>query len=226
MKGTHWVASTRVLGWDGCANVRDLGHLETQGGQKTRYAALVRADDLGRLSKRGRDQAASHGIRTVINLRLPNEPAGFDDERIRYERLSLLEPDSPATERILVSVEPEDSYAMIIDACGPRFVAVLAVVGSAIRDGGVAFHCHAGRDRTGLVAALLLALAGVPDETIALDYAMSDCSHLGVEPALPETMQRTLGLLRERFGGVEQYLRHHGATGELIATIRTELRGD
>jgi protein tyrosine/serine phosphatase len=224
VKGTHWVTSTRVLAWDGCANVRDLGHLATADGQRTRYAVLVRADDLGRLTKRGRDQVARHGIRTVINLRLPAEPAGLEDERIRYQRLSLLEPNSDATKRILESIEPEESYEMIIDACGPRFVAVFEAVRVALRNGGVAFHCHAGRDRTGLVAAFILELAGVPDESIAADYAMSDCSHLGVEPALPETMQHVLDLVRERFGGVEQYLRRHGATDELLTTLRTRLR--
>src|SRR5207245_1879248 len=65
-----------------------------------------------------------------------------------------------------------DSYTLMLGRFQQNVAAVLMAIARA-PDGGVLFHCHAGKDRTGLVAALLLALAGTPDEIIAQDYHLS-----------------------------------------------------
>jgi protein-tyrosine phosphatase len=110
--------------------------------------------------------------------------------------------------------------------------------------GGVLFHCHAGKDRTGLVAALLLALAGVPNATIAEDYALSQAclqplfdQRLSQEPdpakrerlarmigAVPETMLGVLAHLDARHGGAERYLRGAGVAEADLDRLRRRLR--
>jgi protein-tyrosine phosphatase len=106
------------------------------------------------------------------------------------------------------------------------------------------FHCAAGKDRTGLVAALMLALAGVPDDVIDADYAVSsellapriaelraEAIHNGEDMALferraaclPESMQEVLDGLRTQYGGAEGYLRHINLTDEEIGALKLRL---
>ncbi len=106
-------------------------------------------------------------------------------------------------------------------------------------------HCTAGKDRTGVVVALLLSVAGVDDETIVKDYALTganlteewiearrgDAARYGLtwealKPALgtpPEAMRATLAHLREEFAGAEGYLASIGVWPETIARIRANL---
>jgi protein tyrosine/serine phosphatase len=108
----------------------------------------------------------------------------------------------------------------------------------------VVVHCHAGKDRTGIVVALALALVGVPDEEIARDYALSRENLAGLaqewldgitqdplereallrsaDPA-PEAMLELLGYLRERYGGAEAYLRSAGMTASDLLALRRRL---
>ena len=109
-----------------------------------------------------------------------------------------------------------------------RHVAAVLTAVARARPGGVLFHCHAGKDRTGLISAVVLALVGVPDEYIVEEYAVShprleqrrldllDQLDLTSERriyldvltrSMPETMRLTLACLNRRYGGVEGYLR-------------------
>lgn len=110
--------------------------------------------------------------------------------------------------------------------------------------GAVLFHCHAGKDRTGMIAALLLALAGVPNSTIAEDYAFSQVClqpifdhRLSQEPdlakrermaqmmsAAPETMLSALAYLDARHGGAERYLRAAGVGEAELERLRRRIR--
>jgi protein-tyrosine phosphatase len=112
-------------------------------------------------------------------------------------------------------------------------------------EGGVLIHCHAGKDRTGIVVALLLSLVGVPDDAIAADYALSYPNLIPVYDALldergvtdpaerarlhasrrsdPETILATLAHVRERHGGPESYLLAAGLTSDDLAALRTRL---
>jgi protein tyrosine/serine phosphatase len=172
------VVRERHLEWDGCFNVRDLGGLATRDGGCTRRGAIVRADALDGLTDAGWRALAEHGVRTVVDLR-------NDDER---------RPDAAPRPRAITTVHipldvSEDREFWDIWETGPQFGTPLyyrphlerfpersaAVVRAIARaePGGVAFHCAGGRDRAGQVAILVLALAGVPADVIAADYALS-----------------------------------------------------
>lgn len=169
---------TRHLDWDGCFNVRDLGGLATTDGRRTRWGAVVRGDSLGCLSARGWEQLEAHGVRTVIDLR--NEDERGEDAA----------PRPPSIETIRIPLDETDDREFWDDwengpqyatplYYGPhlhRFPAKSAEVVAAIAQappGGVAFHCAGGRDRSGQVAILTLALAGVTEEEIVADYLLS-----------------------------------------------------
>jgi hypothetical protein len=169
----------RHLEWEGAFNVRDLGGLRTRDGRTTRRGAIVRADSLAGLTAAGWAALLEHGVRTVIDLRNDDEVGADLAER----------PESLRTVRLALDGLDDDEEFWSDWADGPQFgtplyyrphlerfpgrsAAVVAAIARA-QPGGVAFHCVGGRDRSGQIAMLLLALVGVPPGEIAGDYALS-----------------------------------------------------
>jgi hypothetical protein len=166
------------LDWPGVHNARDLGGLPAAGGT-TRAGALVRSDSLQALPAAGWDALLAHGVRTVVDLR--------NDE----ERGTDAAPRPAAVTTLHVPLDGwHDREFWDVWASGPQFgtplyygphlerhpdrsAAAVAAIATA-PPGGVAFHCQGGRDRSGQVAMLVLALLGVPAAEIAADYARSE----------------------------------------------------
>ena len=167
----------RDLTWDGCLNVRELGGLPTTDGGETRTGAMVRADDVQQLSTAGCKALADHGIRTVIDLRGDHEreddpPAELPVEvvHVPFMEASDAEWDEIAEEiEAAVAAAPDvatstrDVYLIFLERFQDNVAAAVRAVAFA-PEGGVVIHCVGGKDRTGLLAAFLLHLAGVPDD--------------------------------------------------------------
>ena len=163
----------RHLTWDGCSNVRDLGGLG-----RIRHGALVRADALQQLSAEGWRALERHGIRTIVDLRNPDEigedaaprPPGLTTIRIPLDGMEDTEFWSQWLER------PESGtphyYGPWLERFPDRAARTLAAIARA-QPGGVAYHCGIGRDRTGLITMLILAALEVPVDVAAEDYALS-----------------------------------------------------
>ncbi len=243
---------TRHLRWDTCYNVRDIGGYDTPDGGRTRWGALLRADNLCRLTSAGQAALVAHGVRTIIDLRSPSEqqfPHPFanttaHDGLLTYLALPLLdEQDGAGMAAINADPSPRNLYTVIVDRYATRVARAIMAVADA-REGGVLVHCHAGKDRTGVVVALLLALAGVPAGAIAADYALSDTllqplygtpeaaggpapirqnTVAGQLSSPPEAMLATLAHIDDRYGGVVPYLRTAGVTDEQIERVRRRL---
>ncbi|HZT45997.1 MAG TPA: tyrosine-protein phosphatase, partial [Gaiellaceae bacterium] len=178
---------SRDLVWDGCLNVRDLGGLPTRDGGETRFGAIVRADSVRQLSPAGWHALADHGVRTVIDLRSDREV--LDDPPADVRVSVLHAPFFKASEEEWEEIDAEldaasaaapdgstakrDRYLIVLDRFRANVVAAVRAVADA-PPGGVVIHCAGGKDRTGLVSAFLLDLAGVDAETIAADYALSE----------------------------------------------------
>jgi protein-tyrosine phosphatase len=239
----------RILSWHGCLNARDLGGYLTKDGLVTRWGAIVRSDSLAALSRSGQDALRDYGIRTIIDLRLPTEveeapnpfamPGDHGITCIHESFITVLrEPDEPLTNLA-------NEYVNELGRHGSSIAKIMALIANA-RDGGVLIHCVGGRDRTGLIAALLLSLVGVPLETIAEDYALSsECLRPRDEDFLahgpgrreererlliqmkthPEIMRETLTRLTGKYGSVMDYLTRIGCTHEDLARIQTRLIG-
>ena len=171
-------AAQRHLDWEGCFNARDLGGLRTTDGRETRWGSVVRADNLGGLTGAGWAALTDHGVRTVIDLR--NDDELGSDVAPRPQSVTTLHlPLDAAEEREFWDVwesGPQFATPLYYGPHLERFPERTATVISAIAraaPGGVAFHCVGGRDRTGQIAMVLLALAGVDPREIAADYALS-----------------------------------------------------
>jgi protein-tyrosine phosphatase len=162
----------RELSWDGCVNVRDLGGL----GQ-IRPGAVVRMEAPELLTEAGWAAAWSYGVRTVVDLRDPGEgepdraprPAGVTTVQVPLDPVGT--PFYEHWKQIDNLASPLYYPAMLAEQ--PRLVvaAVRAIASAA--PGCVVFHCAGGRDRTGLLALVLLALAGAAPEAIISDYLLT-----------------------------------------------------
>jgi protein-tyrosine phosphatase len=238
----------RRLAWEGLLNARDLGGYPTEDGGETRWGAVVRSDNLTPLTDAGRAALIAYGVRSIVDLRRPLEvqeqPNPFatgGTHGISYTNIPFQDPASPE------EAEPE-SLGLIYVAMLERFSGRVAAVMTAIArapDGGVLVHCAGGKDRTGLISALLLSLSGVAPETVAADYALSEQYLRPREEAFlrdgpgeraererivakyspkAEVMIETLAHLQDRDGGVQRYLIHAGVSPDDIAGLRRLLR--
>jgi protein-tyrosine phosphatase len=238
---------TRRLAWDDCVNTRDLGGYPTADGLQTRWGVVVRSDSLAALTPAGRDALLAYGVRTIVDLRLPAEVAEHPnpfaepgDHGVAYTNVSILDPAAGFPPDTFTLAE---NYLWSLD----RFAAATAAAVTAIAnapEGGVLIHCAAGKDRTGLISALLLALVGVPDQTVAADYALTaECLRPREQEWLEngpgdradreallarfaptvEVMLEVLDGLRRRYGGVEAYLRRAGVADGDLARLRARL---
>jgi len=235
----------RDLDWEGCCNVRDLGGLPTVDGRVTRRGAVVRADTLDGLTSAGWAALLDHGVREVVDLRNDDE-RGADAAPRPPDVTAVHVPLDASEDREFWDVwesGPQFAtplyYRPHLDRFPERSVAALRAIARA-GPGGVAVHCVGGRDRTGQVALLALALAGVAPAAIAADYALSGERLRRLYAARGEEDQGALveaflarrgttapelvvALLAEL--DVESHLRAGGLSGEDVAALRRRLLG-
>lgn len=244
---------SRNLDWDGLLNARDLGGHPTEDGGETRWRAVIRADSVRQLTEAGWQSVVDYGVRTVVDLRsneelaedppaeLPLEPVhvSFFDERPEVfeevEAASVAAADHAEATR--------DVYLIFLEHFRANVAAAIRAVANA-PEGGVVVHCHGGKDRTGLVSAFLLRVAGVPIEEIATDYALSEerlrtrheewfaqaadeqelerLHRISKTPA--SSMREVLEELERRYGSIGGYLKAGGATDEDLERAQARLR--
>ena len=177
----------RILSVPGAYNIRDLGgYPGTQG--STRWRSILRADSLHRLDGPAMDQLHAMGLTTVIDLRHAAEHARFPNPFADHPAVIYLQ--IPLFESLRIPHDiPEDQvlrtlYTQALDKRHDAIARTLTAIAEA-PDGAVMFHCTAGKDRTGLIAALLLALGGVDAETIATAFRHMFCNKAPTRPLPP-----------------------------------------
>ena len=246
----------RRLALEGAYNVRDLGAYPTQDGRRTRWGKFLRADGLHALTGESQDALIGYGVRTAVDLRLTREVefranALASRPEVSYHQVNVLgdeylEADVPEIG------EPADRlvgiYTTVLDKRQPALRRVLGLLAGSGSSAAM-YNCTAGKDRTGIVSALLLGLAGVPHEIIVEDYALSarfllerylhllEAGEMTTERPLEEitwqtyrdefcpqsAMRRVLTHLDDRYDGVEGYVCQIGVTQAEIEAIRTSL---
>jgi len=225
-------------------NARDLGGHPTTDGAQTRWRSLVRADDLSQLSEHGLQALADYGVRTILDLRWPQEaerhpsPVPARLPQLRCARISLLTHTEDEWRLRSRDAAKELWKCQVLDHVRAELRRVLAFIAAA-PPAPLLFHCVAGKDRTGLIAALLLALADATPEAIARDYSVSgenlregylrryaNTERERILEALrcPEEGAHNMLAFLERAGGVRTYLAQIGLTSQEIAQLRARLR--
>lgn len=231
----------RVLNFPALLNARDLGGYPTSDGAATRWRSVLRADDPVQLTSEGLRSVGEFGIKTIIDLRWPEEVAASPNPLARhagYRHISLLAQSAERWGRMSAEGPKEKWKCEVLTHARPQLKAVLQIIAAA-PEGPLLFHCVAGKDRTGLIAAVLLALADVTAEAIAYDYSVS-AEHLReaylaryahreraeILEAVrcpPEGAHRMLEYL-DRCGGIRGYLEQIGLSAPEVAQLRARLR--
>jgi protein-tyrosine phosphatase len=218
---------------------------------------MVRSDNVASLTPEGKQAMIDYGVTTVIDLRSESEVNGSPGPPFsEFQSTSPLSPDGStsgtpvyrhlpliddATAPVLnqAPTMPE-RYVLMLERRQRGMGAIFEAIAAA--DGPVLFHCFAGKDRTGLVAAMMLSIAGVEPEAIGADYAETDlqladryeewlakASPERVESMRdelrcpPEWMLSTLEHVDKKWGGVEGYLEAAGLPPSTIARLQSKL---
>lgn len=236
----------RHLVWPDLLNARDLGGLRSASGETT-WRRIVRADNLNKLATVGVAALLGYGIRTVIDLRdprelekYPNPLAAAPPQGVVFVNVPLIS--AAEWEAIKDPARFAEGYVLTAKLSHSNIAKAIVAVSDA-QAGGVVVHCHAGKERTGIVAALLLSLASVPDEMVADDWVASDAF---LQPLYEEWLANetdptirakraegfvthaehildVLTYVRGTHGSVEEYLFAGGVTADQLDRARRRL---
>jgi protein-tyrosine phosphatase len=246
----------RVIAFEGIANFRDLGGYAARGGRATAWRRLFRSSDPTEMSERDKDFLKSEiKLKTVIDLSSSDEVKKskeirlFEEIGVKYFnmpiRWSVEDYYQRENEPYVKTSDMGAIYLYRINNTG--FAGILKQALEILADPQyypVLFHCGAGKDRTGVLASMLLSFVGAADEDIIADYVLTELDgeefrrHLYSHPditqeekkrlsftwwARPEYMQTFLDGLRKEYGGAAGYLKMLGAEKTLIKRLEKAL---
>jgi protein-tyrosine phosphatase len=238
----------RRIQLEGCYNFRDLGGYPTADGRRVRWRQLFRSDALQHLTRRDVERLTRElGIGHVVDLRsskeLRAEGRGLLSRATpRFHHLPLFEGDLAEGKARSASFGLADRYFLMAEFA--KQAVALVVTTLADSDSPAVYYCAAGKDRTGVVSAVVLGVLGVREELIVADYAASQEkldaiigrllateSYRGMlamlpedtQHAEPETMISLLDRLRERYGSVLDYALAAGVSERSVERLRDRL---
>jgi protein-tyrosine phosphatase len=232
----------------GCDNFRDLGGYPARGGMRLRWRRLFRSDALHRLTPEAVDLVVDElGVGAIVDLRSTGE-VGVDgrgqlrDRSPVYHHLPLFDGplvvDPAATQPLTLA----DRYFLIVEQAKLPIARVVTALAEC--SAPAVYHCTAGKDRTGLISAIVLGLLGVPDEFIVADYAATQenidaivgrlTQSAGYRDALdrlpadtlhakPATMFSLLDRLCDRYGSIRGYASGIGLSDAVIGRLEADL---
>lgn len=215
----------RLLNFPPISNIRDLGGYDTIDQKFTKTHKYVRSAIVANVSDEQLKEIYEYGIRAVIDLRSDaeismNPHALSNYEGVSYYHINLM--DQKDLNVLPKDVdELSDLYIFIVDKCQHKMKEVFEILVKH-KDGGVLYNCSAGKDRTGVVSALLLDLANVDEQTIITDYSESYENNLPIYQFLekqteqiqsstlllsePEQMSKFLNHFKEKYNSTKDYL--------------------
>ena len=250
----------RLVALEGALNWRDLGGYRTADGRVTKWDRIYRSDGLDQLTDADLDVVAELGIKLVFDFRVDREVDEFPSRlvghpTVRCQRLpiggdevegrSILEIIRAGELRTYTVEDMAGTYEHLLEDFAPVFGEVLTHAADPANHPMV-FHCTAGKDRTGLMAMLVLGALGVADDEIARDYELTthyrsskrlvvlrpqlEAAGVDVDAVLPfltaqaPVMAATIAALEDRHGSIDRYLTGPAAvTEETLAQLRTVL---
>ncbi len=216
-------------------NVRDLGGYPTADGRRTRWRKYIRGSAEGFLTEAEKERLYEDGVRLIVDLRHDSELtrtrsplAGYRD--IAYYHVNFLGRVIPIFDDYRRDLG--DWYREWLNTSRAQIAEILGIFARHPAP-GVYFHCSIGKDRTGIITALILGLAGCATEDIIANYAESSHNnrnsktYLNTAPSQqrylrsePEYMERMLRHLAEAYGDIPEYLRQIGLAPDEIASLR------
>ena len=244
-------SSPRHLAFEGIDNIRDLGGLNTTDGRRTRAGRLLRSSAVHEVTEEDvRRLTQLHGIRLVLDLRSHTEidktGRGLLSRWVEaYVNLPIRSTSTRAVDTLIDTSLPGmlEHYIGYL-AHSHAQIAIAARLLASPAHLPALFHCAAGKDRTGVLTAVLLDALGVVHDEIVADYALSQermqalITRLSREPdfkaifdavppyaldAQPATMRDLLTHLQTEHGGASGWLQGHGLEAEVIERLKAAL---
>lgn len=219
-----------------CAeNVRDLGGYLTCDGKLTNWRVFLRSEAIDKITEKDAAFLYDYGIRTVIDLRLPSE---FEKTNTQYLINTLAM--SKISHRSIPLIDSYGDinthfYIHMLENGKKNIRQIFEYIGARLNYGGILYNCFAGKDRTGVLSALLLLLCGVSELDVLGDYMISSvylkplADKLGLAVDFrrsdPDLMEEFLIYLRNKSSSAEQYLHSIGVSANIILFIRNKLIG-
>src|SRR5262245_52800648 len=239
----------RLIDLEGCLNFRDLGGYPTSDGRTVRWRRVFRSDALHLLTDADVVRIRHElGVRDVIDLRstaeVRSEGRGLiEADPIRCHHVPLFDEEVRAEDRERVAqISLADRYVFMAGLAREAIGRVITTLARA--EAPAVFHCAAGKDRTGVISALLLDLLGVPDDIVVADYVATRENLDAIVERLnslegyrtmlsalppdtmhadPETIVEFLARLRAQHGTVEEYARAAGVPASALEALRARL---
>lgn len=209
-------SSKRLVKMEGAINFRDVGGYRTANGKTVKWGKVYRSADVSKLTDNDLQQLAGRHINTVIDLRETNEAAKAPDHLLPYTDYTL----SAASEDVngfaaMMKAENGDSlitsFYSKIDHFDLKYKAMFHKLLVLPDTSALMFHCTAGKDRTGIGAALFLTALGVPYATIEQDYLATDVYRAKYNEQMIGAMAKQYGVkesvLRSMMGTKPAYLK-------------------
>ena len=241
--------SRRNIKLENAFNVRDIGGYPTRDGKVTQWGRFIRSDGLHRIDVNDQNLILDYGVGLIVDLRLPMEvessPNVFrDSQSLVYYHCSFLDEqllhyieEQPVEDR--THLRSDKGYCLWLDYCKNSVRDILVALAENQNSASL-YHCSGGKDRTGLITGLLLSVAGVDDDLIAADYALTARynihstfkppeSHItsweDYEAAYcpPSLMYKSLNHLDRVYGGVIPYIRDIGLRQDQIDMLKERL---
>ena len=230
----------RLLPTEKMVNTRELGGYETQAGTYSKSHKYIRASSPSNASKHDIELLKDYGVKVVVDLRSDFEIEQQPSSLIGYKDIEYIRIDLMKTKNL--NVLPKEIanykdlagfYIYMLEANKEQFKELFEVFYDHPYD-AIMFNCSAGKDRTGVVAALLLDLAGCHEYDIVKDYSESYENNLSLIPELekiidaknhvylesePRMMMELLDYLRSNYGSAKEYLISCGFDEEKIMDI-------
>jgi len=227
-------------------NCRELGGYHTKDGQQTKWHSFLRSSDMSKIDREDIEFLTDYGVNTVIDLRRSDEIEKYknplaDIDSVEYYNIPFITEgiaDITKSEVVLQDISLGDFYVKKLE--NKQAIKEIFHTIYHAKDGCIVFHCQAGKDRTGILAMLLLGLAGVEKKDIISNYEVTytnlESLHQGLHDyknipkhfllSAREDILRAYEHIVDKFGNFNDYLRSAGIEQEIIDGVKTRLIQD
>jgi protein-tyrosine phosphatase len=242
----------RLFELENILNLRELGGYATEDGRMTRWGVLLRSANLDSASLADQRHLIAYGVNHVLDLRDQWEQAKYPDAftshpDVFYQNMPFagdgILKDEASQRYMEEASQLSDTYWLMLTTCQSQIKSIVEVIANR-QVGCSLIHCVVGKDRTGIIAALVLAAVGVTETTIAEDYALTELQIAHVKTrvlqeaadagrdlarverdisAYPQTLLDILTNLRRDYGGAVGYLKATGVTDQTLQQLRGRL---
>lgn len=218
---------------EGAANVRDIGGYIGKDGKVGNFCKFIRANTLQFLTRKDNDYLKEFGVTDILDLRSEDiitlQPDGIEKDYFKYHNVPLLT--EKFNENLALERENFDmgvGYKLLLEN-KPAIKEIFEILAKA--EGACLFHCTAGKDRTGLVAMLILGLSGVSRKDIVANYEVTftyipvivgEVQNLKLAYSLPEYINTAIDYIEENNGTYEEYLLSCGISKEVLDKVRSK----